>query len=224
MPKPRALLSWSSGKDSAWTLHRCRQADAFDIVGLVTTLNEDADRVAMHAVRHELLRRQATAAGLPLYPVGLPAPCSNDEYLARVGGEFRRLKHELSVTHVVFGDLFLADIRAWREQQMKDLDLEAVFPLWNEDTTRLAHEMHAGGLQAHLTCVDSEQLAAEFSGRTFDRAFVDDLPEEVDPCGENGEFHTLVTAGPMFSHRINVERGEQRVDGRFVFTDFLPLD
>lgn len=223
MPRPRALLSWSSGKDAAWSLHRVRHSGEVDVVGLVTTLNEAADRVAMHGVRHDLLRRQADAAGLPLYPIGLPAPCSNDDYERLVGGRLGELRDRLGVSHMVFGDLFLADIRAYRERQMAAVGLTPLFPLWEQPTEPLARDMLAGGLVAHLTCVDTEQLAAGFSGRRWDAAMLADLPPGVDPCGENGEFHTLVTAGPMFSQALDVVRGEQREEPRFVFTDFLPV-
>lgn len=222
MPKPKALLSWSSGKDSAWTLHAVRTAGECEIVGLLTTLNREADRVAMHGVRREILERQADAAGLPLYPVDLPSPCSNDDYERLLGGEIRRLQKSLGISQVIFGDLFLADIRAWREAQMAKLGIEPVFPLWQRNTHQLANQMLEAGLEAYISCVDSEQLDAAFSGRRFDREFLDVLPEEVDPLGENGEFHTVVIAGPMFSRLIPVARGDRHDDGRFVYTDFLP--
>lgn len=221
MPKPKALLSWSSGKDSAWALHEIRQSGDCEIVGLLTTLNRDADRVAMHGVRREILERQAVAAGLPLYQVDLPSPCSNEEYERLLGGETQRLQRSLGISQVVFGDLFLADIRAYREAQMAKLGIEPVFPLWQHDTAELAWQM-AASLEAYISCVDTEQLEAAYSGRRFDRELLDELPEDVDPCGENGEFHTVVTAGPMFSQSIPVTRGEFHDDGRFVYTDFLP--
>lgn len=221
MPKPKALLSWSSGKDSAWTLHEVRQSDDCEIVGLLTTLNREADRVAMHGVRREILERQADAAGLPLYQVDLPSPCSNEEYERLLGGETRRLQRSLGISQVIFGDLFLADIRAYREAQMAKLGIEPVFPLWQRNTAELARQM-AASLEAYISCVDTEQLDAAYSGRRFDRELLDELPEDVDPCGENGEFHTVVTAGPMFSRPLNVTRGDRHDDGRFVYTDFLP--
>lgn len=218
--RPRALLSWSSGKDSAWTLHEVRQSGAFDIVGLVTTLNEREDRVAMHGVRGEVLRAQARAAGLPLHEIGLPWPCSNADYEARVGEAQERLKVELGITHVIFGDLYLEDIRAYREAQVARNGLEPVFPLFGRDTAELARQMVDGGLLAHLSCVDSEQLEAGFAGRRFDAALLAGLPEGADPCGENGEFHTVVSAGPMFHERLVLESGVRHDDGRFVFRDF----
>lgn len=220
--KPKALMSWSSGKDSAWSLHAVRVQDQVEVVGLVTTLNEGADRVAMHAVRHELLRQQAESIGLPLHVVGLPYPCSNEEYEHRLGGRLAGLRDELGVSHIVYGDLFLADIRAYREQQAAGLGLEPLFPLWKQPTARLARDMVEGGLEAWLTCVDTEQLAPEFVGRRFDGALLDALPADVDPCGENGEFHTFVTRAPIFSKPIGVRRGEVRVEPRFVYCDFLP--
>lgn len=222
MQKPKALLSWSSGKDSAWALHEVQQAGDCEVVGLLTTLNRDADRVAMHGVRREILERQADAAGLPLYAIDLPSPCSNEEYERLMGGTMRRLHERLGLSQVIFGDLFLADIRAYREAQMAKLGIDPVFPLWQRDTAKLAQAMLDGVLEAWLTCVDTEQLDSAFCGRRFDRDLLDELPENVDPCGENGEFHTMVTAGPMFSRSIPVTRGHRHDAGRFVYTDFLP--
>ncbi len=222
MPRPRALLSWSSGKDSAWTLHEVLAAGELDVVGLFTTLNASVDRVAMHGVRGELLRAQARALDLPLFEVGLPWPCSNEDYERLAGEALTRLKQRLGVTHVVFGDLFLEDIRAWREAQVGAMGLEPVFPLFGRDTRALARAMIDGGLEAVLSCVDTEQLDGAFSGRAFDGALLDELPEGIDPCGENGEFHTLVVAAPMFEGRLRVKRGERHDDGRFQYTDFLP--
>jgi uncharacterized protein (TIGR00290 family) len=219
--RPRALLSWSSGKDSAWTLHRIRLSGKFELAGLFTTLNEEADRVAMHGVRRELLVLQARQSELPLYTVGLPAQCSNEEYEQRVGRKLGDLSAETGVTHMIFGDLFLEDIRGYRERQMDALGLKAVFPLWKQPTDELAREMIEGGLQARLSCVDTTQVDARFSGRAYDAALLEELPDGADPCGENGEFHTLVTGGPMFSTPIEVRTGVQRRDGPFVFTDIM---
>ena len=221
--KPRALMSWSSGKDSAWSLSTVQQAGDLEVVGLFTTLNAEADRVAMHAVRHEVLRRQADAAGLPLYTVGLPSPCTNEEYEVLTGAEMTRLKGDLGVTHMLFGDLFLEDIRAYRERQVAAVGLEPVFPLWQQPTPELGRAMIDGGLEAWLTCVDTEQLPGKFAGRRYDHEFLDALPEGVDPCGENGEFHTLVTRAPAFFRDLGVLRGELRVEPRFVFCDFSPF-
>lgn len=176
----------------------------------------------MHGVRRALLEAQGRAADLPLHVAELPWPCDNDSYLGRTADVLRSLKEEEGVTHVIFGDLFLEDIRAWREDQMAALDLAPVFPLFGRDTTKLARAMVDGGLEARLSCVDGKQLDPSFSGRAFDHALLDALPAGVDPCGENGEFHTLVTAGPMFDARLRVTRGEAHVAGQFHYTDFRP--
>lgn len=216
--KPKALLSWSSGKDSAFALHEVRRAGQLEIAGLLTTVNEAFERVAMHAVRVDLVRRQADAAGLPLAMVEIPWPCTNAVYEAAVGEALRRARGD-GVTHVVFGDLFLADIRAYREAQLAPLGLAPVFPLWQRDTRALAHTMIDGGLSARLTCVDPRALDRRFAGRVFDRALLAELPPTVDPCGENGEFHTFVTDGPMFACPIDVTPGEVVERDGFVFAD-----
>ncbi len=217
---PRALISWSSGKDAAWSLQCVRESADYEVVGLVTTVNQAAGRVAMHGVRLEILKQQAQATGLDLFIVNLPWPCSNDEYEEKITTTLLRLKDELDVTHMIFGDLFLEDVRLYRENQMSLIGLEPVFPLWGRQTRELAQEMLAGGMEAVITCVDKTQLSEGFSGRKFNRQLLNDLPDEADPCGENGEFHTLVTNGPMFSRKIEVSRGSLKVDSRFVFTDF----
>jgi uncharacterized protein (TIGR00290 family) len=223
MPKPRALLSWSSGKDSAWALHRLRQDDRVEVVGLVTTINEVAGRVAMHAVREALLERQAAAVRLPLWRVPIPSPCSNTEYAAAMTQVVTRAVAE-GVEVMAFGDLFLEDIRAYREGQLAGTGLEPHFPIWGSETGELAREMVASGLRAHVTCVDPRQLDPAFAGRTFDDAFLDDLPEGVDPCGENGEFHTFAFAGPMFDAPIAAEPGPVVERDGFHFADFLPAE
>jgi len=216
------ILSWSSGKDSAWTLHTLQQDPNYEVVGLLTTVNVEHERVAMHGVRAALLQQQADAAGLPLHTLDLPYPCSNDEY-ETIMQQFVSVMQDNSIRHIAFGDLFLEDIRAYREQQMQGTGITAVFPLWEIPTQQLARDMIAGGIEAHITCVDPAKLSAEFAGRCFDQALLNDLPENVDPCGENGEFHTCVTAGPMFRHAINVERGEVITRDNFVFADLLPV-
>jgi uncharacterized protein (TIGR00290 family) len=218
---PRALLSWSSGKDAAWALHRVRQTGDYEVLGLVTTVNKAARRVAMHGVRQEILEQQADVADLDLFVVNLPWPCSNTEYEERISTRLSCLKKEMDVTHVIFGDLFLEDVRQYREKQMAGIGLESVFPLWGQPTHEVAHEMLDNGLEAVLTCVDNTQLSEGFCGRKYDHRLLHDLPSEVDPCGENGEFHTLVTGGPMFRKKIAISRGSLKVDPRFVFTDFL---
>jgi uncharacterized protein (TIGR00290 family) len=221
MAKPRALLSWSSGKDSAWALHVLRCEGAYDVVGLVTTVNADAGRVAMHAVRDSLLDAQAAAVGLPVWRVPIPSPCSNEQYEAAMLGLLQRAR-AAGVNACAFGDLFLADIRAYRERQLKGSGLTPVFPLWMRPTAALAREMVAAGVGALLTCVDPSQLAARFAGRQFDAELLDDLPEKVDPCGENGEFHTFAFAGPMFPQPIAVTVGEIVERDGFVFADVRP--
>jgi uncharacterized protein (TIGR00290 family) len=216
--KPKALLSWSSGKDSAFALHELRRAGELDVVGLLTTVTKAFERVAMHAVRTELLRRQAEAAGLPLIVVEIPSPCPNDAYEAAIGAALRAAKGD-GITHVAFGDLFLADIRTYREAQLAPLGLTPVFPLWLRETRALAHEMIACGMSARLTCVDPRVLDRRFAGRVFDEALLAELPAGVDPCGEHGEFHTFVTHGPMFARPIDVQLGEIVERDGFVFAD-----
>lgn len=219
--RPRALLSWSSGKDSAWALHVLKQRGDLEVVGLLTTLNQVHDRVAMHAVRHELLELQAAAAGLPLLVVPIPSPCSNDEYEAAMRAALERAA-EMGVTRMAFGDLFLEDIRAYREQKLAGTGIEPVFPLWGLPTPELARDMLSGGLRARLTCVDPKQLPARFAGREFELQLLRELPVAVDPCGERGEFHTFAYDGPMFSQRIAIEAGEVVERDGFIFADLLP--
>jgi uncharacterized protein (TIGR00290 family) len=217
----RILLSWSSGKDSAWSLHVLRQRGEFEVVGLLTTFNEEADRVAMHAVRRELVERQAAAAGLPLWAVPLPWPCSNEQYEKLMAQTCAKAVAE-GIEGVAFGDLFLEDVRAYREKQMKDTGLRPVFPVWGMPTRALALEMIACGTRAKLTCVDTGKLDRGFVGREFDQALLSDLPEDVDPCGERGEFHSFVYAGPMLNAAVAVSVGETVVRDQFVFADLIP--
>lgn len=219
----RVLLSWSSGKDSAWTLHRLRQDPEVEVVGLLTTFNDAADRVAMHAVRRELVAAQARAARLPLWSVPLPWPCSNEQYAALMLEVMARARGE-AITHVAFGDLFLEDVRDYRIAQMKDTGLAPLFPLWGskDDTPGLARTMQSAGMRAILTCVDPGQLDPSFAGREFDASFLAALPPRVDPCGENGEFHTFCFAGPMFDAPIGVDVGEVVDRDGFRFIDLRP--
>jgi uncharacterized protein (TIGR00290 family) len=221
MRRLKTLLSWSSGKDSAWTLYRLQRDPRYELAGLVTTINAAADRVAMHAVRTELLRAQARAARLPLWELQIPSPCSNDEYEAVMRGAVARAEAE-AIDCFAFGDLFLEDIRAYREKQLAPTKLQPVFPLWGIDTTLLAREMIDGGLRARITCVDPRALAPAFAGREFDNALLDDLPASVDPCGERGEFHTFAYAGPMFREPLRIETGVIVERDGFVFADLLP--
>jgi uncharacterized protein (TIGR00290 family) len=219
--RPRALLAWSSGKDSAWALHVLRAQGEVEVVGLLTTLNEAYDRVAMHAVRAELLRAQAAAAGLPLTEVPLPWPCSNEQYeaaMSRALAEARRA----GIAAVAFGDLFLEDVRRYREERMAATGLLPLFPLWGHPTDALARRMLTGGLRARLTCVDPRQLAPSFAGREFDEALLAELPPEVDPCGERGEFHSFAYDGPMFARAVPIRGGEIVERDGFVFADLLP--
>jgi uncharacterized protein (TIGR00290 family) len=217
----RALLSWSSGKDSAWALHILRQTSDLEIVGLLTTVNEAFERVAMHAVRLELLRKQADAAGLPLFVVNLPWPCTNERYEAEMTKAVAAARKR-GVSAMAFGDLFLEDIRAYRVEKLRGTGIRPVFPLWGLPTAELARDMIAGGLAARLTCVDPRKLPRELAGRAFDRELLAELPEGVDPCGERGEFHTFAHAGPMFRHPIPIASGEVVERDGFVFADLAP--
>jgi uncharacterized protein (TIGR00290 family) len=219
--KPRLWLSWSSGKDSAWALHALRRQDAHEIAGLLTTINAAASRVAMHAVRETLLERQAAAAGVPLIKVRIPYPCPNEAYEAAMTDAMARAKRE-KIAAVAFGDLFLEDVRRYREEKLAPTGIAPVFPIWGFETKALAREMVAAGLRAHITCVDPKQLDASFAGRTFDDGFLDDLPDGVDPCGEKGEFHSFAWSGPMFEAPIPVTPGEVVERDGFVFADLLP--
>jgi len=217
----RTLLSWSTGKDSAWSLHVLRQRPDVEVVGLFTTVNAAFDRVAMHAVRRKLLEAQAEAAGLPLHVIEIPWPCPNEAYEAALGA-FVAAQKAQGIAAMAFGDLFLEDIRAYREAKLEGSGIAPLFPLWGRETGALAREMIAGGLQARLTCVDPKKLPARFAGRSFDAALLAELPEGVDPCGENGEFHTCVFAGPMFDRSIDLHLGEVQERDGFVFADMLP--
>lgn len=211
------LLSWSSGKDSAWSLHEMRSAGT-NVTALLTTFNSTHDRAAMHAVRRELVRAQATAAGLPLVEVELPWPCPNEVYEERMAAA---CAHAVGagVTHVAFGDLFLEDVRRYREDRLAGTGLDPLFPLWGRDTRTLAGEMIDGGLCAVLTCVDPRQVSRDFAGRAFDATLLAELPAAADPCGERGEFHTFVHAGPMFTAPLDVAVGEVVERDGFAFAD-----
>jgi uncharacterized protein (TIGR00290 family) len=216
----RVLLSWSSGKDSAWALNILRSDPGIELCGLLTTLNSKFDRVAMHGTRRSVLEAQARAANLPLWVVPLPWPCSNDEYETRMADVCRRAIAE-SIQAVAFGDLFLEDVREYRERQLQGTGLEPLFPLWGIPTDELARRMIAGGLRARVACVDQKQIGMEFAGREFDESLLRDLPSSADPCGERGEFHTCVYAGPMFSAPLALETTEIVDRDGFVFADFV---
>ena len=217
----KILVSWSSGKDSAWMLHLLRQQGMYEIAGLVTTINSAFDRVAMHGSRRALVEMQSAAADLPLIAVPLPWPCSNDEYERAMRAVVDQAVSQ-GVSAMAFGDLFLEEIRAYREKQLQDTGMEPLFPLWKMPTDKLAREMIAGGLKARLVCIDPKALRPDFAGRDFDMKLLSDLPANADPCGENGEFHSFVCGGPMFSHEIPVVTGEKVLRDGFWYADLLP--
>jgi uncharacterized protein (TIGR00290 family) len=221
VPRPKLWVSWSSGKDSAWTLHLLRQSGEFEISGLLTSLNRNFNRVAMHGTRRALLEAQAKSAGVPLHVVELPWPCSNDDYECAMRSSCD-LAVVSGVEYVAFGDLFLEDIRAYRESQLRPTGLKPLFPLWQRPTRELAMEMVAAGLKAKLACVDTGKLPRGFAGRDFGGRLLAELPAAVDPCGENGEFHTAVYAGPMFQNEISVSTGEIVDREQFVYADVVP--
>jgi uncharacterized protein (TIGR00290 family) len=217
----RTLLSWSSGKDSAWALHVLQQRAELTVAGLVTTINAAFDRVAMHGVRRVLVEAQAEAAGLPLHLLPIPHPCPNATY-ERIMGEFVARQAAEGIEAFAFGDLFLEDIRRYREQKLAGSGLTPVFPIWGRDTAALARDMIGAGLAAHIACLDPRKLEGRFAGRRFDAALLRELPPGIDPCGENGEFHTFACAGPMFRQPIAIEIGEVVAREEFVFCDLLP--
>jgi len=217
----KVALSWSSGKDSAWTLHLLRQMPDVQVVALITTFNSTANRVAMHAVRRALVEAQVERTGIPLWAVELPWPCSNLNYEEQMRSVCQRAMAE-GITAVAFGDLFLQDIRDYRVRQLQGTGLEPLFPVWQIPTEQLGRDMIAAGLKAKLTCVDPSKLAKSFAGRDYDLPLLQALPAGVDPCGENGEFHTFVYDAPVFSRPIGVQSGEVVERDGFVFADFLP--
>jgi len=220
--KKQTWLSWSSGKDSAWTLHILRQMPDITVTGLFTTVNARHQRVAMHAVRLELLRAQGESVGLPIRIINIPDPCSNTRYEEEMGEVIRKAE-SLGVTHMAFGDLFLQDIRAYREAQLLKTGIKPLFPLWKIPTRQLSRTMISSGLRAIITCIDPRQLSPSYVGREFNDSFLSDLPGTVDPCGERGEFHSFALDGPMFDHAIEVSPGEIVKRGGFVFSDLMPL-
>jgi uncharacterized protein (TIGR00290 family) len=219
--RPKALIAWSSGKDSAWALHEARRAGEFDIVGALTTVTDSFGRVSMHGVREELLSAQLDAAGLPAVVVRIPYPCPNEIYERAMAAAMQDAKAR-SVTHIIFGDLYLEDVRAYREKNLAGTGIAPVFPLWDLSTGRLARDMIEAGVEAHLAVVDLKKLPAAFAGRRFDAALLDALPAGSDPCGENGEFHTFVSAGPMLARKISVRVGETVERDGFAFADMVP--
>ena len=219
----RTLLSWSSGKDSAWSLHLLRRNPEYEIVGLLTTFNQAADRVAMHGVRRSLVQAQAKTAGIPLWEVDLPWPCSKQDYESAMLATCKKAVAS-GIECVAFGDLFLTDIRAYREKQLRDTGLQPVFPVWGIPTRGLAEEMIASGLRTKLACIDTKQISGDFAGREFDAQLLSELPASADPCGENGEFHSFVYAGPMFANPLPVKVGEIVSREQFTYADMISAD
>ena len=219
--RPKALIAWSSGKDSAWSLYEARRAGEYDIVGALTTVTDAFARVSMHGVREAILQAQLDAAGLPSIVVRIPYPCPNEIYEARMAEALAAAKAE-GISAIIFGDLFLEDIRAYRVAKLAGTGIEPLFPLWQRPTDRLARDMIAGGLETYLATVDLKKLPTSFAGRKFDAALLADFPPGIDPCGENGEFHSCVVAGPMFSRRIEVSVGETVERDGFAYADLLP--
>lgn len=219
--KPKAIVSWSSGKDSAFALFKVMQSREFEVVAMLTTVTSNYDRVSMHGVRTELLRRQSKSLGLPLIEVEIPAKCTNEIYEAKMREAMSRVKAS-GVEHVIFGDIFLEDVRKYREEKLSGTGISPVFPLWGEKTSNLAHDIIESGIRARVSCLDPEKLNRNLGGALFNEDFVESLAENVDPCGENGEFHTFVESSPLFSKPIAISVGESVQRDRFLYTDLLP--
>lgn len=219
--RPKALVAWSSGKDSAWALHEIRHAGEVEVVGALTTITAAFGRVSVHGVREELLMQQLDAAGLPAIIVRIPCPCPNDIYEREMAAAMKQALAQ-GITHVAFGDLFLEDVRRYREERLRPIGMTPLFPLWGRPTNALAREMIAAKVEARIVAVDLTQLPAGFAGRRFDRSLLDDLLSGIDPCGENGEFHTFVAAGPMLRRAIAVTTGETVERDGAAYADLLP--
>ena len=219
--KRKTLMSWSSGKDSAWALHKLQQNREIDLAGLFCTVNKQFNRVAMHGVRVELLQKQAKSIGLPLEIIEIPYPCSNAEYEKIMGQFVERAKSD-NIEYFAFGDLFLEDVRNYREEKLEGSGIKPIFPIWGMPTDKLSREMISSGLRAVITCIDPKQTPKEFVGREFNESFLDSLPKTIDPCGENGEFHSFVFDGPMFKEQIEILVGDIVHRDDFLFADVLP--
>lgn len=220
--RKRVVISWSGGKDSAWTLHTLRQRpNEYAVVGLLTTINQQFNRVAVHGVRRELLEAQAASVGLPLWVVPLPSPCSNEHYERRLTNALRFMRG-LGVEAIAFGDLYLQDIRRYRETQFGKCGVELLFPIWALPTRELAGQIVSSGIKARLACVDPRAVPADWAGRDYDERLLAELPPSVDPCAENGEFHTFVYDGPIFRSPIPIVTGEVVQRDGFFFADLLP--
>lgn len=220
-PSPKALIAWSSGKDSAWALHEVRRSGEYDVVGALTTITDGFDRVSIHGLRQELLAAQLDAAGLTPVTVRIPYPCPNEIYEREMAAAMDHAKTQ-GITHVIFGDLFLEDVRKYRESRLQPIGISPVFPIWHRPTDALAREMIAAGVDARLVCVDLKKLPKAYAGRQFDNALLAELPPGVDPCGENGEFHSFVAAGPMLARPLLVKSGEVVERDGFAYADLLP--
>jgi len=220
--KKRTLLSWSSGKDSAWALHLLCHDPGIELLGLFTVMNEQFNRVSMHSTRRELLQRQADAAGLPLRTINLPYPCTNEQY-DTIMRQFVRESASNEVEYMAFGDLFLEDIREYRENQLKGTGIEAIFPLWGSPTRELAEHMLSVGLDAYVSSIDLKKLPLHFAGRKWSRELIAELPQDCDPCGENGEMHTIVVGGPMFQVPISISVGQIVQRDGFAYADIIPV-
>lgn len=220
MSQPKAVMCWSSGKDSAWALHVAREQGEVEVVSLLTTITEPYERVSMHGVRESILDAQAKAVGLPLRKIPIPAPCPNEIYESRMRGFLEQAKVD-GITHVVFGDLFLEDLRQWREARLAEVNMQGVFPIWTTETAELARTMIANGVKANITCLDPKIMPRELAGHAYDEALLAALPEGVDPCAENGEFHSVAWDGPAFTEPLRLVCGETVEREGFVFTDFM---
>lgn len=220
--RKRTLLSWSSGKDSAWALHTLRQQSDVEVVGLFSTVNQEFERVAMHAVRNELVKLQAESAGLPVQLIPIPYPCSNADY-ENIMGEFIKQVKQQGIDCIAFGDLYLEDIRKYREEKLANTGITPIFPLWGKDTRALSEEMVKGGLRAIITCIDPKTMPSDLAGKEYNQSFLEKIPANVDPCGENGEFHSFAFDGPAFKRPVNVVVGETVSRDGFIFTDLLPI-
>jgi len=216
--KRKTLMSWSSGKDSAWALHQLQQDPTIEVTGLFCTITGEFKRATMHAVRVELLKQQAQSIGLPLELIEIPYPCSNDAY-GEIMGKFIEKAKQANIQCIAFGDLFLEDVRNYRQEKLAGTDIEPIFPLWNIPTNELAQQMLDGGLKTVITCVDPKQISKDFVGREYCQSFLNDLPQTADPCGEKGEFHSFVFDGPMFNHPIDISLGEVVERDGFIFID-----
>ncbi|MBV5257595.1 diphthine--ammonia ligase [Synechococcus moorigangaii CMS01] len=218
--KKKALMSWSSGKDSAWALYTLKQDSDIEVAGLFCTVNKEFDRISMHGVRIELLKKQADCLGLPLEIIEIPYPCSNIEY-EKIMGDFVTQAKNRQIEYFAFGDLYLEDVRHYREEKLKPCGIQPIFPIWGIPTEQLAQQMIQSGLKTRVVCIDSQRISTDFLGREFDKKFLDELPKTVDPCGENGEFHTFVVDGPMFQKNLEIQLGEQFQREHFVYVDLL---